>query len=43
MELEFVAVVTKVTCTEPEVIWWYVCTGGEVERMEFIAVLYLMR
>ena len=43
MELEFLAVVTKRTCTEQEVIWWYVCTGGEVEWMEFTAVRYLMQ
>ena len=43
MELEFKAVVANGTSTEPEVIWWYFCTGGEVERMEFTAVLYLIK
>ena len=43
MELEFPAVVSNGTSTEPEVIWWYFCIGGEVERKEFITVGYLMK
>ena len=42
MELEFLAVVASGTSTEQEVIWRYFCRGGEVERMEFTAVRYLM-
>ena len=43
MEVEFLAVLSSGTSTEPEIIWWYFCTGGEVEWMEFTAVRYLIQ
>ena len=43
MELEFPAQVDGGTSTEPEVIVWYVYTGGEVERMGSTAVRYLIQ
>ena len=42
-ELEFLAVVTTGTFTEPEVTWWYTCTAKEVEWREPTAVRYLMQ
>ena len=42
MELEFLAVVTTGTFTEPEVTWWYACNAEEVEWREPTAVRYLM-
>ena len=41
-KLKFLALVMSGTSTEQEIIWRYFCTGGEVERMEFTAVWYLI-
>ena len=42
MELEFPVQVNSGISTEPEVIWWYVCTAEEVERKGSTAVRYLI-
>ena len=43
IELEFLAVESTGTFTEPEVTWWYACNAEEVERREPTAVWYLMQ
>ena len=43
IKLEFLALMMGGTSTEKEVIWRYFCTGGEVERMEFTTVWYLIK
>ena len=43
MELEFLVQVAGGISTEPEVRWWYVCTGEEVERKGSTTVRYLMQ
>ena len=43
MELPFKAVVGSGISTEPEVQWWYVCIGGEVERKGSTTVRYLIQ
>ena len=42
MELEFLALECSGAFAEPEVIWWCFCREGEVERMGYTTVRYLM-
>ena len=43
MEPGFQALLNSGSSSEPEVRWWYFCTAGEVEWMESIAAIYLVK
>ena len=43
MEPEFAVQEISGIYTEPEVIWWYICTAEEVEWRESTTVRYLMQ